>query len=98
MLASGRIKCVSPCAGQKGKVFSVGQRIQELGEERIMVTLREEVEEVRWGRRGRNEGGSVYSSGTCRPGGQEVDLVYERQSSSVHLREQRAVGLLLWLG
>lgn len=56
MLASGGIKCVSPCAGQKGKVFSVGQRIQKPGEGRIMVTLREEVEEVRWGRRGR-EGG-----------------------------------------
>lgn len=49
MLATGGIGCVSPRAGQKGKVFSVGQRIQKLGESRIMVTLREEVEEMRGG-------------------------------------------------
>lgn len=33
-------------------------------------------------------GASVYPNGTHRPGGQEVNLVYQRQSSSVHLKMQ----------
>lgn len=51
-----------------------------------MVTFREEVGEVR--ELGGGEGGSVYPNGTRWPGGQEVDLVYKRQSSSVHLEMQ----------
>lgn len=74
-----------PVGGAKGGggVFGVGQRIQRLGEDHGYL-----VGGSGGGAAGETREGSVYLHGGAAPGGQEVDVVDERQSSSAHLEVQ----------